>query len=110
MKAERIIRWLLSWIGVFFIAMCLLYVFGDLEDRWVPLISCATATAAVIDLLFNILSLHIVKLSAVQIGARVYVLEGKRQIGVAMLDNERPLNEREIEEIIATVERVRSEE
>lgn len=101
MKAEKIIRWIFTWVGAFFTIALLAYLIG--ADRFpVRFFAFVVAVAAIADLVYNHLP-DKPKTSITQNGKTVYIRQGDNTVCIC-LDSERPLTEDELQTILRDVE------
>ena len=103
MKLEKILRWLFFWIGVYFVAVFLVFLLSDGDAVFsVRLFAFIIAACAILDLYTQ---LNADKgLSAVQLGKTVYIYDTNKRVATVVLDNDRPLTENELDQILRDVE------
>ena len=101
MKAEKIIRWIFTCIGVYFAIAFLAYLIGaDLFP--VRFFALVVAVAAIVDLVYNHLP-NKPKTSIKQSGKTVYIRQGDNTVCIC-LDSDRTLTEEELQTILRDVE------
>ena len=101
MKAEKIIRWIFTWIGAFFAIAFLAYLIG--ADHFpARFFAFVVAVAAIVDLVYNHLP-NKSKTSIKQPGKPLYIRQGDTTVCVC-LDSDRPLTEDELQTILRDVE------
>lgn len=103
MKLEKILRWLFFWVGVYFSIVFLVFLLSHGAAVFsIRLFAVVVTACAILDLYAQ---LNTDKgLSAVQCGKTVYIYDTNKRVATIVLDNDRPLTENELEQVLRDVE------